>query len=70
MLERDSTKKLSGRIEIDDSYLVPKRVSGKTDRGFGAKTPFIAAVETNEDKKPLQIKFSKAKGFGLIEVAR
>ena len=33
MLEHDSTKKLTGRIEIDDSYLGGKRTPGKRGRG-------------------------------------
>lgn len=70
MLERGSTKKLSGRIEIDDSYLGAKRVSGKRGRGAAGKTPFIAAVETDDDNKPLRIKLSKVKGFRLAEVTR
>ena len=68
MLERGMTKKLGGRIEIDDSYIGGKRVSGKRGRGAGRKAPFIAAVETDEDKKPQRIKLSKVKGFRLEEV--
>lgn len=70
MLERDSSKPISGRIEIDDSYLGAKRVSGKRGRGAGRKTPFVAAVETTEDKKPLRIKLSKIKGFSQEEIGR
>ena len=70
MLERDSTKKLSGRIEIDDSYLGAKRVGGQRGRGAGRKIPFIAAVNTDADKKPLQIKLSKVKGFRQAELER
>lgn len=70
MLERDSAKPISGRIEIDDSYLGPKRVSGKRGRGAGKKTPFIAAVETSEDKRPLRIKLSKVIRFSKEEVMR
>jgi len=68
MLERGETKRLHGRIEIDDSYLGGKRVSGKRGRGAGRKTPFIAAVETDMDKKPQRIKLSKVKGFRKEEV--
>lgn len=63
MLERGTTKKLHGRIEVDDSYLGGKRVSGKRGRGAGRKTPFIAAVETDTEKKPQRIKLSRVKGF-------
>jgi hypothetical protein len=68
MLERGETKRLHGRIEIDDSYLGGKRVSGKRGRGAGRKTPFIAAVETDMDKKPQRIKLAKVKGFRTEEV--
>ena len=70
MLERDSKKKLSGRVEIDDAYLGAKRVSGKRGRGAGRKTPFVAAVETDCDKKPLRIKLSKLHGFQKEELKR
>jgi len=70
MLERGGTKRLHGRIEIDDSYLGGKRVSGKRGRGAGRKTPFIAAVETDMDKKPQRIKLSKVNGFLQEEIER
>lgn len=63
MLERDGTKKLQDRVEIDDSYLGGKRVSGKRGRGAGRKTPFIVAVETDVEKKPQRIKLSKLRVF-------
>lgn len=69
MLERGSEKKLTGRIEVDDSYLGAKRVSGKRGRGAKGKTPFIAAIETHDDK-PHLIKLSKIKGFRLAEIER
>lgn len=69
MLERGSTKKLSNHIEIDDSYLGKKKVSGKRGRGAGRKTPFVAAVETIDDK-PMRIKLSRVKGFRKIEIER
>jgi hypothetical protein len=46
MFERDATKRLTGRIEIDDAYLGGERHGGKRGRGAPGKTPFIAAVET------------------------
>jgi hypothetical protein len=68
MLERGGTKRLGCRVEIDDSYLGGKRVPGKRGRGAGRKTPFLAAVETDMDKKPQRIKLSKVKGFRQEEV--
>ena len=70
MLERGGAKRLNSRVEIDDSYLGRKRVPGKRGRGAGRKTPFLAAVETDMDKKPRRIKLSKVRGFrrGEVEV--
>jgi len=33
MLERDATKRLTGRVEIDDAYLGGERAGGKRGRG-------------------------------------
>ena len=42
MLERDATKPLTGRIEIDDAYLGGERSGGRRGRGAPGKTPFVA----------------------------
>jgi transposase-like protein len=52
MLERDATKRLTGRIEIDDAYLGGERAGGKRGRGAPGKTPFVVAVETTAEGKP------------------
>ena len=49
MLERDATKRLTGRIEIDDAYLGGERSGGKRGRGDPGKTPFVVAVETTAE---------------------
>jgi hypothetical protein len=41
MLERDATKRLTGRIEIDDAYMDGERSGSKRGRGARAKTPFV-----------------------------
>jgi len=46
MLERDQEHKLSGFIELDDTYLGGERTGCKPGRGAADKTPFVAAVET------------------------
>ena len=51
MLERDATKHLTGRIEIDDAYLDGERSGGKRGRGAPGKTPFVAAVETTRGRQ-------------------
>ena len=48
MMERQSEKKLAGRIEIDDAYIGGER-PGKRGRGSRNKIPFLAAVETTQD---------------------
>ena len=62
MLERQQDKQLQGRIEMDDAYLGGER-SGKRGRGADNKVPFIAAVETTEDGKPVQIHLRRVSGF-------
>lgn len=70
MLEHDSGTKLTGRVEIDDAYIGAKRVVGKRGRGAGRKTSFVAAVETDCEKRPLRIKLSKVNGFRKEEIER
>jgi len=44
MCERESTIRLSGRVEIDDAYLGGEHPGGKVGRGSENKIPLIAAV--------------------------
>lgn len=69
MLERDQEHKLSGFIELDDSYLGGERTGCKPGRGAADKTPFVAAVETNISGHPTRIKLSVVKGFRKTEIA-
>jgi len=46
MLERDASKRLAGRVEIDDAYIGGERSGGKRGRGAPGKRPFVAPVET------------------------
>ena len=70
MLERDSANKLSGFVELDDAYLGGERSGGKVGRGAAGKTPFVAAVETNNEGHPMRIKLSVVKGFRTKEIER
>jgi hypothetical protein len=54
MMERDASKQLGGRVELDDAYLGGERTGGKRGRGAPGKTPFVAAVETTPEGKPVQ----------------
>src|SRR6201984_596333 len=68
MMERDATKRLTGRIEIDDAYLGGERNGGKRGRGSPGKTPIVAAVETTPSGKPSRLKLRRVKGFRRAEI--
>ena len=53
MPAREEPRQLDGRVEIDDAYLGGERPGGKTGRGSEKKVPFIAAVQTTPDGKPV-----------------
>jgi ISXO2-like transposase domain/Transposase zinc-ribbon domain len=57
---REDSRRLTGRVEIDDAYLGGERSGGKTGRGSENKVPFIAAVQTTEDGKPVVACFAQA----------
>lgn len=52
MREREDSRQLEGRVEIDDAYLGGERTGGKVERGSENKIPFVAAVQTTPDGKP------------------
>jgi hypothetical protein len=57
MLERDRRYKLGAagpRIEIDDAYVGGERSGEGSGRGRRGHTPFIAAIETSDDGRPLR----------------
>ena len=63
MLERDADQQLNGRIELDDAYLGGQRRGGKRGRGAAGKTPFVAAVETTPEGKPVRLKLRRVTSF-------
>ena len=63
MYEEDSKYKLKGTVEIDDAYLGGRLEGGKRGRGSENKSPFIAAVETNEKRNPVFVKLTPVKDF-------
>jgi len=52
MREREDSRQLVGRVEIDDAYLGGERTGGKVGRGSENKVPFVAAVQTTPDGQP------------------
>jgi transposase-like protein len=63
MMQRDGEKKFTGRIEIDDAYMGGERHGGKRGRGAPGKTPFVAAVETTPEGKPVRLKLRRVTSF-------
>jgi transposase-like protein len=51
MRRQESSRRLTGRVEIDDAYLGGRRSGGGTGRGSPDKTAFVAAVQTTDDGK-------------------
>ena len=68
-MERDREHTLAARVELDDAYLGAERSGGKRGRGAPAKTPFVAAVETNDEGRPLRMKLTVVEGFRTTEIA-
>lgn len=55
MAEREATRKLDGRVEMDDAVLGGERSEldgGKRGRGGPNKIPFVVAVETSDEGRP------------------
>ena len=63
MLERDGARRLCGRIEIDDAYIGGERTGGKRGRGAPGKTPFVEAVETTPQGKPVRLELRRVAGW-------
>jgi ribosomal protein L37AE/L43A len=59
MRQREDSRVLDGRVEIDDAYLGGERLGGKCGRGSENKVPFIAAVQTTPEGYPLYACFAK-----------
>lgn len=68
MMERDATKRLIGRVEMDDAYLGGQRSGGKRGRGAAGKTPIVATVETTAEGRPVRLKLRRVRGFRRTEI--
>ena len=69
MLERDAKKRLTGRVEIDNAYVGGERTGGKRGRGADGKTPFVAAVQTTADGKPVLIQLRRVTRFSRDSIS-
>jgi len=68
MRQREDSRQLEGRVEIDDAYLGGERSGGKRGRGSENKVAFIAAVQTTPDGQPQLACFAQ-QPFTTEEVA-
>ena len=55
----EQDRELGGRIEIDDAYLGGELSGGKAGRGSDNKVPFVAAVQTTAECRPLYVCLSQ-----------
>jgi hypothetical protein len=73
MLERDRRYQLGAagpRIEIDDAYIGGERSGEGSGRGRRGHTPFIVAIETAADARPLYARLQVVRGFRAGETKR
>ena len=68
MREREDSRQLEGRVEIDDAYLWGERTGGKVGRGSENKVPFVAAAQTTPDGQS-QFVCLRQQPFTNLEVA-
>ena len=65
----DDSQALSKLVQIDDAYLGGKRKGGKRGRGAEGKTPFVAAIMTNDKGHPISMRFSVVAGFHKNDIS-
>ena len=61
--EREGQNHLQGIIHVDDAYFGGEINGGKAGRGSENKVPFVAAIELNEEGRPIRIKMDRVGGF-------
>lgn len=69
MIERNQTRRLKGKVQMDDAYIGGVR-PGRRGRGAAGKTPFVVAVATTDDGKPDQIILRRVVGFQKIAIEK
>jgi transposase-like protein len=69
MLERNASKRLKGKVQMDDAYIGGAH-PGRRGRGAKGKTPFVAAVATTQDGKPDQIILRRVKAFSKFAIRK
>jgi hypothetical protein len=70
MKERDDQTPLGGVIAVDDAYWGGERHGAKPGRGSPNKVPFIAALSSNDEGRPIGLRLGKVAGFRKAAVER
>ena len=68
MAQKEASRQLEGRVEIDDAYLGGERTGGKVGRGSENKIPFIAAVQTDRKGHPMFVRLDIVASFQKTEI--
>lgn len=68
MARREREMPLSGRVEMDDTYLGGVRSGGKRVCGAADKTPFVAAVSTSPEGQPRKVKAGGNQGLPQAQI--
>jgi len=69
LLKRNLTKPLIEPVGIDDADHGGERSGGKRGHGVPGKTPFVAAIETTLDGKPICLRFGHVASFCSASIA-
>ena len=69
MQRRDGHYLLGGIVQIDDAYLGGELSVGKARRGSQSKVRFVAAVEINENRRPIRMRISRVSGFTTAAIS-
>lgn len=70
MAEREIDRQLGGVVQLDDAYLGGERNGGKAGRGSENKRPFVIAVETTDDGRPLHAVIDPVPSFSKAALAQ
>ncbi|AIA31838.1 hypothetical protein Y981_08705 [Leptospirillum ferriphilum YSK] len=67
MKEQDDSRPLDGLVQIDEAYWGGERHGGKGGRCAPGKTPFVVAVASNPDGRPMHFRLLRT---GRSDVGR
>lgn len=68
MKENDDKQPLENIVQLDDAYWGGKDKGGKRGRGSKKKTPFVAAIQMNDERHPIYMRMSMVDGFKKQEI--